>query len=85
MAPEEVGATALFQWLEARERKVLRACARCAFLDLCYGGCMFHSLKNSKVFDAKDFYCTAYRMYFEHALRRIHSELFCANRDQMAG
>jgi len=75
MEPQEVGSTALFRQLESRERKVLQGCARCAFLDLCYGGCMFHALKNSQVFEVKDFYCPAYRIYFEHAHRRIHAEL----------
>jgi hypothetical protein len=36
---------------------------------------MFHSLKNARIFDVKDFYCPAYRMYFEHALRYIHFKL----------
>ncbi len=82
MAPTEIASTALFAELDRRERRVLRGCARCPFLDLCYGGCMFHSLKNSQVLDEKDYYCAAYRRYFEHALRRIHAEL---KRARLAG
>jgi radical SAM protein with 4Fe4S-binding SPASM domain len=34
----------LFGDIDAREQKVLEDCSRCAFFDLCYSGCMFHSL-----------------------------------------
>jgi uncharacterized protein len=57
---------------------VLQTCASCAFFDLCYSGCMFHSLKDSKVLAEKDYYCAGYKMYFEHALRRIHADLRAA-------
>lgn len=75
LAPEEIGRCGVFRRLEARERRVLNKCAPCAFYDLCYGGCMFHSLKNARILNARDYYCPSYRMYFEHALRRIHSGL----------
>jgi radical SAM protein with 4Fe4S-binding SPASM domain len=75
MAPEEVAETVLFSQIEEREKKVLEGCARCAFYDLCYSGCMFHSLKDSRVLEEKDFYCAGYKMYFEHMLRRIHGDL----------
>jgi len=70
-----VGDAALFKALDEREEKVLNQCGECAFLDLCYSGCMFHSLKDSKVMDEKDYFCASYRMYFEHALRRLHADL----------
>ena len=73
LAPEAVAATALFGRIEDRERRVVAGCMRCAFVDLCYSGCMFHSLKNGARFDEKDYYCAGYRMYFEHILRRIRS------------
>jgi radical SAM protein with 4Fe4S-binding SPASM domain len=38
------------------EKKVLQDCAKCAFFDLCYSGCMFHSLKDSKVLAEKDYH-----------------------------
>jgi hypothetical protein len=41
---------------------------------------MFHSLKDSKVLAEKDYYCAGYKMYFEHALRRIHGDLVRAVR-----
>lgn len=75
MSPERVAATGLFGRLEARESKVLDACSRCAFLDLCYGGCMFHSLKNGGAFERRSSYCAGYRLYFEHLLRRVRAEL----------
>jgi uncharacterized protein len=75
MAPQEVADTVLFGGIEEREKKVLRTCSSCAFFDLCYSGCMFHSLKDSKVLEVKDYYCAGYQMYFEHALRRIHADL----------
>jgi radical SAM protein with 4Fe4S-binding SPASM domain len=49
--------TLLFGKLEDRERKVLKQCAKRFFLDLCYSGCMFHSLKDSKVIEEKDYIC----------------------------
>jgi uncharacterized protein len=76
--PEQVAQTVLFGTIEAREKKVLEDCAKCAFFDLCYSGCMFHSLKDSKVLEEKDYYCAGYKMYFEHVLRRIHSNLTLA-------
>ena len=36
---------------------------------------MFHSLKDSRVLAEKDYYCAGYKMYFEHALRRVHEDL----------
>src|SRR5256885_1235728 len=70
--PAAVAATALFGRIEEREAKVLDGCTKCAFFDLCYSGCMFHSLKNTNRFEGKDYYCDGYRMYFEHVLRRVH-------------
>jgi radical SAM protein with 4Fe4S-binding SPASM domain len=75
MAPEQIAETVLFGTLESREKKVLQDCAKCAFLDLCYSGGMFHSLKDSRVLEEKDYYCAGYKMYFEHVLRRAHSNL----------
>jgi uncharacterized protein len=75
MRPEDVATTVLYGGIEAREHKVLQDCARCAFFDLCYSGCMFHSLKDSKILDEKDYYCAGYKMYFEHVLRRVHADL----------
>jgi uncharacterized protein len=75
MAPERVAATALFGRIEAREALVLDSCSRCAFLDLCYGGCMFHSLKNGGAFEERSYYCAGYKVYFEHLVRRIHADL----------
>lgn len=80
LEPQDVAETVLFTTLETREKKVLEDCARCAFFDLCYSGCMFHSLKDSKVIAEKDYYCAGYKMYFEHALRRIHGDLVRAVR-----
>jgi uncharacterized protein len=85
MAPEEIGQSDLFRQLDSRERRVLKKCRRCAFLDLCYGGCMFHSLKNARIMDAKDYYCASYSMYFEHALRRIHADLSRVQRERFLG
>lgn len=75
MEPEDVARTMLFGDIDAREQKVLEDCSRCAFFDLCYSGCMFHSLKDSKVLAEKDYYCAGYKMYFEHVLRRVHADL----------
>jgi uncharacterized protein len=75
MAPEEVANTVLFGGIEEREKKVLETCSKCAFFDLCYSGCMFHSLKDSKMLAVKDYYCAGYKMYFEHVLRRVHGDL----------
>jgi hypothetical protein len=41
---------------------------------------MFHSLKDSKILAEKDYYCAGYKMYFEHALRRVHADLVRATR-----
>ena len=71
--PVEVAATALFGRIERREEKVLNDCMPCTFFDLCYSGCMFHSLKNAHRFDEKDYYCAGYKLYFEHVLRRVHA------------
>ena len=76
--PEQVAGTVLFGQLAERERQVLQTCSACAFFDLCYSGCMFHSLKDSKVLAEKDYYCAGYKMYFEHALRRVHADLRAA-------
>ncbi len=75
MEPEDVARTMLFGDIDAREQKVLEDCSRCAFFDLCYSGCMFHSLKDSKVLAEKDYYCAGYKTYFEHVLRRVHADL----------
>jgi uncharacterized protein len=75
MPPEDVAHTVLFGGIEAREQKVLQDCAKCAFFDLCYSGCMFHSLKDSRILAEKDYYCAGYKMYFEHVLRRVHGDL----------
>ena len=75
MAPEDVAETLLFKEIEEREQRVLETCAKCAFYDLCYSGCMFHSLKDSKVLAEKDYYCAGYKQYFEHVLRRVHADL----------
>jgi uncharacterized protein len=75
MAPEDVAETLLFRQIEAREQRVLETCAKCAFYDLCYSGCMFHSLKDSRVLAEKDYYCAGYKRYFEHVLRRVHADL----------
>jgi uncharacterized protein len=80
LTPEEVAQTALFGQIEDRERNVLKTCSRCAFFDLCYGGCMFHSLKDSKIVAEKDYYCAGYKIYFEHVLRRIHGDVALAMR-----
>jgi radical SAM protein with 4Fe4S-binding SPASM domain len=40
MDPQDVARTLLFGDLDAREQKVLRDCAGCAFFDLCYSGCI---------------------------------------------
>jgi uncharacterized protein len=75
MSPESIAATSLFGRIEAREALVLDGCSRCAFLDLCYGGCMFHSLKNGGAFEERSYYCAGYKLYFEHVLRRIHADV----------
>jgi uncharacterized protein len=80
MEPEHVARTVLFGRIGARENKVLATCSKCAFFDLCYSGCMFHSLKDSKILEEKDYYCAGYKMYFEHALRRVHGNLIRAVR-----
>lgn len=74
MQPEDVASTALFQRIDSREQKVLDTCTRCSFFDMCFSGCMFRSLKNSRVFEEKDYYC-GYKMYFEHMLRRLRADL----------
>jgi uncharacterized protein len=74
-APEDVAETLIFKEIEEREKRVLETCAKCAFYDLCYSGCMFHSLKDSKVLAEKDYYCAGYKQYFEHVLRRVHADL----------
>jgi uncharacterized protein len=85
MRPEDVALTALFGAIEAREKKVLDGCSRCAFFDLCYGGCMFHSLKNAGRFEEKDYYCAGYKRYFEHLLRRVHGVAASASRTPARG
>ena len=75
MSPEDVATTALFGRIEDREVRVLADCSKCAFFDLCYAGCMFHWLKNSELFEEKDYYCAGYKVHFEHILRRIHKDL----------
>ena len=75
MAPEDVAETVLFRQIEDREKRVLETCAKCAFYDLCYSGCMFHSLKDSRVITEKDYYCASYQRYFEHVLRRVRADL----------
>jgi serine-type anaerobic sulfatase-maturating enzyme len=75
MSPEDIATTALFGRIENREARVLEGCFKCAFFDLCYGGCMFHSLKNSGLFEEKDYYCAGYKRYFEHVLRRIQAHM----------
>jgi uncharacterized protein len=80
MQPQHVAQTVLFGGIEARENKVLADCSKCAFFDLCYSGCMFHSLKDSKILEEKDYYCAGYKMYFEHVLRRVHTDLIRAVR-----
>lgn len=75
LAPEDVATTALFDRIDRREQRVLATCSSCVFLDLCYSGCMFHSLKNQRAFEEKDYYCGSYKRYFEHVLRRLHADL----------
>jgi uncharacterized protein len=78
MEPQQVAQTVLFGGIEEREREVLKTCSECAFFDLCYSGCMFHSLKDSKMLEVKDYYCAGYKMYFEHMLRRIRADVMFA-------
>ncbi|MGH3932587.1 MAG: radical SAM protein [Pseudonocardiaceae bacterium] len=85
MEPEHVAQTVLFGGIEDREKKVLKECSACAFFDLCYSGCMFHSLKDSKILEVKDYYCAGYKMYFEHVLRRVHGDLVRAVRVPSGG
>ena len=85
MAPEKIALTALFGQITERERSVLETCSACAFLELCYGGCMFHSLKNGNRFEEKDYYCAGYKMYFEHMLTRMHDDLSRLERNSRAG
>ncbi|MGW5418786.1 radical SAM protein [Streptomyces sp. NPDC003943] len=75
MQPQDVARTLLFAGIDARESRVLDTCSTCAFFDLCYGGCMFHSLKDSRILETKDYYCAGYKMYFEHVLRRVHKDM----------
>ncbi|HEV3258392.1 MAG TPA: radical SAM protein [Gemmataceae bacterium] len=75
LSPEDIAKTALFGKIELREQRVLEECMECAFFDLCYSGCMFHSLKNGGRFEDKDYYCAGYKMYFEHLVRRVHKDL----------
>lgn len=44
-----------------------------------------HSLKDSQVLEEKDFYCAGYKMYFEHVLRRVHTDLVRATRAAGSG
>lgn len=81
LRPEDIPNTAVFKSLEDREKKILADCAGCAFYTLCFGGCMFNSLKNAQHFYEKDYYCESYRMYFSHLLERLHADLsFAAQR-----
>jgi uncharacterized protein len=75
MSPENISLTRLFGRISEREGRVLATCSECAFFELCYGGCMFHSLKNGGQFEEKDYYCAGYKMYFGHMLTRIHKDL----------
>jgi uncharacterized protein len=72
---DDISATPLFAELEARERRVVEGCEPCAFHDLCYGGCMFHALKDGGVLDEKDWYCEAYRHYFTHVAQEVRADL----------
>lgn len=75
MDPERIGETPLFQLIQQREDRVTKRCSPCTFFEFCYSGCMFHSLKDSRLLDARDFYCSGYKMYFEHLLRRVHAAI----------
>lgn len=75
LSPELIPLTALFGRIDERERRVLETCSSCDFFDLCYSGCMFHSLKNSNRFEEKDYYCAGYKRYFDHMIRRLHADV----------
>lgn len=75
LTPEEVHTTAVFERIAKRELDVLQTCSNCDFYEMCYSGCMFHSLKNANRFEEKDYYCKGYKMYFENLVRKVHGEL----------
>ncbi|MFJ9822918.1 SPASM domain-containing protein [Streptomyces sp. NPDC101160] len=81
MQPHDDARTLLFAGIDTRESRVLDTCSTCAFFDLCYGGCMFHSLKDSRILETKDYYCAGCTMYFEHVLRRVHKDISRAARE----
>jgi uncharacterized protein len=75
LAPRDISATPLFADIETREQRVLKDCEPCAFHDLCYGGCMFHALKDGRVLNERDWYCEGYRRYFVHLAEKVRDDL----------
>ncbi len=47
------------------------ACVSCEFYSLCRGGCMRYRIKTDKTEPAKNYFCSAYRQFFAHALPRL--------------
>jgi len=46
-------------------------CANCEIKDFCYGGCPANSYYFKNDYYAKDYYCDAYKMIFQHVNNRI--------------
>jgi uncharacterized protein len=80
LPPEKIPDTATWQRLDRRENVVLQGCRQCDFYHLCYGGCVYHSIKNRGDFEERDYYCAGYKALFAHMVERLSEDLGGARR-----
>jgi uncharacterized protein len=56
---------------EAKSGACGEACRRCPWLSLCYGGCQRHRPGAAPDAGRPNYFCTSYRMLFEHSQARL--------------
>ena len=41
-------------------------CESCIYLQYCFGGCLYHRYFKTRTFEAKSYYCEAYKKIFRY-------------------
>ncbi|MCX5777574.1 MAG: anaerobic sulfatase maturase [Candidatus Firestonebacteria bacterium] len=65
----------LFQKAEASfgvlKAKTNKACKSCNWNYICRGGCIKYRLVNNNKYDDVDYFCEAYKSFFDHSIRKL--------------
>jgi len=61
--------------LLVRRAESFKDCAKCNYKGICNAGCMHNAYMASGDIMTKDFYCTGYKMLFDHVGKRIKQEI----------